>query len=170
MKRTTTRIRIATPSGRWIDTSAEGTLSDGSSDGTKLSGRLAAAPPPRYQPLASAPSAAPIVGLAMVPPRFGPQLRSHHRHLRGRHPSNAYARGAVRGAGERPGRACSSTRRVLERKREPTTDGFMPSPFGQVFVIAADFSEPSRRRCWQERAVPLRYLHQLRSTPLVHLP
>src|SRR5208282_2213130 len=42
---------------------------------------------------------------------------------------------------------------------------FMPSPCVKttnVFVL-------SRRRCWQERAVPLRYLHRLRSTLLAYL-
>ena len=32
------------------------------------------------------------------------------------------------------------------------------------------FSDPSRRRRWQEPAVPLRYLHRLRSTLLALLP
>ena len=53
---------------------------------------------------------------------------------------------------------------------KPTTDDFMPSPCGQALVVTTEFAEPSRRRCGHERAVPLRYLHQLRSTPLVHLP
>jgi hypothetical protein len=84
-------------------------------------------------------------------------------------PTRPSARGAVRAAGERPGRACSSTRRVWSANGNQP-DGFMPSPCGQALVVTTEFAEPSRRRCGQELAVPLRYLHQLRSTPLVHLP